>query len=154
MSLLCAHHERRLPSSGGLFVALAVVGLLFPPTVNPCPVKAGLTKVRGASCCATKVVAEQAPVRSCCARKAASKPVESKVAGCGVQTSCCCKARPAPGQAVVALITRLTSEPVACLAFNSRAPVESSDPGVDRLPTIVIPDSPAHLNRLLCTWQI
>jgi len=144
-----------LPSTGGLFVALALVGLLFPPTVNPCPVKAGLTNARGASCCAIKVAPEQTPVRSCCARKAASKPVvASKVSGCGVQTSCCCKARPTPGQAVVVLVTRTTAEPVAWFAFSPRLPVELSDAGFDRLPTIVIPDSPSHLNRLLCTWQI
>ncbi len=152
MPRTCAQREQRLPSSGGLLVALALVGLLFPPTVNPCPVKAGLTKARGASCCATKVVPEQAPVRSCCARKAASKhSVESQAKGCGVQTSCCCKARPSPGQAVVVLITRPASEPVA---FSSRLPIESTDSSFHRLPTIVIPDSPAYLNRLLCTWQI
>jgi hypothetical protein len=147
---------RGLSARNWAFVCLALGGLLVPPTVTPCPVRAGLTSSRAASCCATKVeeaAPAKPPLRACCARKAAAAAQEAAPA-CKMQGTCCCKARPATSQAVVLSVSRPHELEIA---------VSILDPGVAEpelrglsaaLAPPARPGGSLHRHQLLCSWQI
>lgn len=152
---------RALPARSWGFVCLALLGFLVPPTVTPCPVRAGLTSSRAASCCAEKETkpaeaARPAPVRACCARKAAEKAAQAEAPAedCKMRGSCCCKARPTSGQVPVVTVSRISPacELGALSTTVAIEPDHHSDARLSFRPAN--PGGAVHLNQLLCRWHI